>query len=319
MNIPSDDLNIAAQILSKGSGNASAEEAPPAEAKPETEPPQEEPATEEPKKEPEASPDDKSNDRLSKSWAAISKRESQVRQALRDIESKTSELQGMQSELLELRRLRDSIKSDPVSFMDQHYGPDWYSKATQRFINDPKGAPSSDERIAALEAKLEATVKDRDKWLEEQWEKRERAKAEVDKGQQQAAQYLEEAKRLIDTDDRFEVTRNTKNYMGIIEELVAGYYQQHGVLLSQEEAATLVEEELLEDTKTRLKANKLRSVLSEITEPEKKTKKHDGSPKTLTDKLSGASSSNGQREETLTERMHAAAKLLVQMNRQERA
>lgn len=273
----------------------SAEEAPaPEAATPET-PPQ--PVVADAAKAPETPPDPHApppeiDKRLSMSWQAISKRESALREQKTALDATAAEVKAAQTELAELRQLRAALKQDPVAVLDQHADKDWYQKATKRFIADPQGGMPADERIAQLEARLAKTDEDRDAWFEKRYEERRAKEGEAQKYQQQADDYTGTLRKLVDTDDRFEYTRLAPNGVDAVIELVNSHLRESNVLLSPEDAATLVEEELEKQYAAVAKAKKFNAAATAIAATNKQkstsTQKAPSGPTTLTDNLSAS-------------------------------
>lgn len=249
--------------------------------------------------------------KLAKSWAQISKKEASLRNREREVEERLASLERGSQELSELRSMRDSLKSDPVSFMQKHGGDGWYETATKRYLENPQtGEAPADERIARLELQLQKEREDRDKWLEDKLNSYRQKDYEQNQVYQQEQRYLTNAQELIDSDDRFELCRARTNIKSEIKELVEGYYAQHKTLLSTEEAATLIEQELENEAKSYASTRKMKTLLGlKLDQPS--SKDHDAtsrSPKTLSNQLSAVG--GGREPQTDDERISAAARMV---------
>lgn len=253
-------------------------------------------------------------DKLSKSWASISKKESDVRRQLKEIETQRATLDQAKAELEELRQLKMALATDPIPALDKHAGRDWYQKATERFVKDSSGQMPVEEKLARLEAQLERERTEKTKWFEDEWDKKTKQQQQATQYEQQASGYLTEMQKLIETDDRFELTRTTPNGSQAVIELVNGHLEKTGVLLSQEEAVTLVEEELEKQALAMLAAHKLRAKIAEIKHVKQSSPKANSGPKTLTDQLSA--SGTPAYPQNQHERIAEAAKLYRRLRSQ---
>ena len=291
-------------------------DAPPQETETPPATPQSQVATPEPPKADEPPPDPQEQ-RLSKSWAAISKREAAIRNESRAIEEQRAALSAAQAELVELRKLRENLVADPVAVLDAHAGKDWYQKATQRFIESPTGSATPDSRIAQLEKALDDERKGRDEWFDKQWQARETKRSELTSAQQQAEQYTSKLRQLVETDDRFELTRITPNGIQAVIDIVNAHLQQSKVLLEPEDAATLIEEELEKQYQALSGAKKI-AIAAKPAQKQDATqtapKAPSGPPKTLTDNMSA--SGTPAHQQTEAEEIREAAKLYRRLLRE---
>lgn len=209
---------------------------------------------------PEPEPEPEPTDRLSKSWAAIAKREARLREQQKEFAEHRRMMEQQAKEIEELRGLKgvlETLREDPIAVLDKLGPKDWYEKATKRFLADPSGRPSPQDEVAKIKAQLAKEREDREKWFEEKWQSRIQDYEQQRTGQQQAQQYTNELNNLVATDDRFELTRTTAGAIEAVLEVTSGYLKEYGKLLSPEEAATLVENELEEQAEKLHQTKKL--------------------------------------------------------------
>lgn len=246
-----------------------------------------------------ATPEEEPKDRLSKSWAAISKKEAFIRKALAEIKETKSQLELSTKEIDELRQLKRALQEDPVKVLDNVAGKDWYEKATQRFLQDSSGKLSAEEKIQHLEKKIELEREEREKWFKSRWDEEEKKYRQQAEYQSKANEYVNELTKVISAGDDFELTRSTDGGVEAVLEVVNGYLQKTGKLLSPTEAATLVEKELELEAEKLLKSQKLRQKLSTFSQPTKKSS--GGSMKSISNDMTMATPQTLSRGEELEE------------------
>jgi hypothetical protein len=138
----------------------------------------------------------------------------------------------------------DRFKTDPIGVLNE-LGIS-YDDLTQAFLDNSQ---PQDQRIVSHIQKLEAEIKA----LKGQTEEREKQTVESQQKQYAAAlqQLTRDTKALVETDPSFELIKATDSVKDVVE-LIEKEFNENGNLLSVQDAAKLVEEELLEQETKRL-------------------------------------------------------------------
>ncbi len=154
---------------------------------------------------------------------------------------------------------KSRIKSDPLSVMTEEGVT--YDELTQAILN-PQA--KQDPRVLAEIEKLRAEVKEARAYQEKA---KEESVAQQKQAYNQAVnQIRNEAKQLIASDPSFEMIKETRS-IGDVVDLIEKTYNEDGILLSVEEAATQVEEYLATQAVRLARINKIRSQLQEVQKP----------------------------------------------------
>lgn len=239
------------------------------------------------------------NDRLSKSWEMISKKESQIREQNKLIKEKMIELENREKELNNSLLLAKKAKESPFEYMEEVNGKDWYQKATNRFLNEdnPKTLSIEDtiielkNTISNMENNFKEQLK---KQLDEELSKKEKQYTEQNNFRIRAEAYMTELNDLIEKDERFGLVRkldpNRELITGLINDYGQKYHDKDGnpIWINAEEAAILCEQELEERF---IKPLRGLPKISKLLEPQKdvvngSAKESKPETKTLTNQLS---------------------------------
>lgn len=181
---------------------------------------------------------------------------------------------------------KSRIKADPLSVMTEEGVT--YDELTQAILNPQS---KQDPRIIAEIEKLRAEVKEARDY---QAKAKEESVAQQKQAYNQAVnQIRNEAKQLIATDPTFEMIKETRS-VGDVVELIEKTYNEDGILLSVEEAATQVEEYLTTQAVKLARTNKIRSQLHEVQKPAQQQQvagnKQSTGMKTLTNSVNASKS-----------------------------
>lgn len=133
---------------------------------------------------------------------------------------------------------KDRLKNDPLAvFAEAGLS---YDDITQQILTQQPRDPRTEAHIARLEAKLAA--------LEEANTTSQKTYQEQQQSQYQAAvkQIQTDARKLVHTDPNFETIKATGSVKDVVE-LITQTYEKDGILLTVEEAATQVEDYLVEE------------------------------------------------------------------------
>lgn len=230
-------------------------------------------------------------ERLAKSWANISRKEAQLRTQQQQFKEQMSQMETQRKELQETLARVEGAKKDPIGYLDKELGRKWYQDATERFINDGvSGKPTTEQQVAMLQQQITEEREAREKWFEERWKSKESERDQQKSNEAQAHRYMSDVESLVKSDDRFELTRLSPDGVDAVRELVVGYLKEHNQLLTPEQAATLVEQELEARADALFKAQKLRAKYQAT-----KTEPPEAKPrsKTLTTNLASNGTSAG--------------------------
>lgn len=211
---------------------------------------------------------------LSPRFAALAKKERALAEMQKQLKA---EREGLAKEREEYKTKfidRDSVLKNPVRFALENGFT--YDKLAELVMT---GAQDPDPMVERLEQKLnkfEETLAEKEKRERESEQKRyEQAKEEIRR----------QAKLLVDGNDSYETIRETGNTEAIVS-LIEATYQEEGRVMPVEEAAKLIEEQLLEEALTYAKVKKFRERLTaqeqktEATQPTaQKTQAQDQKPK----------------------------------------
>lgn len=206
-------------------------------------------------------------DPLSKQYAALAKRERQIRfkqqQAEQSLRAKEQEIAAREAALSAKDQEYKSgyiskaqFLKDPVSVMAETGLS--YEQLTEQFINQGQRNPYVDNTIKALEDKIAR--------LEAGREEDKTAQAASQEQSYKAAlnQIRMDTKALVNADSSFEAIRATNSISDVVD-LIEQTYKHEGVLLSVEEAAQQVEDYLLEEA---LKLTKLEKIKKRLAIPD---------------------------------------------------
>lgn len=267
--------------------------------------------------------DDKTIDKLSKSWASLTKREGSLVARERAASERESSVKQLEQKYQEAIAKLDAFQKDPIGFMNSNAGNDWYAKATERFYQSPDGKMSADERVAALEKQLQDELSNRDKHIQEaikSWQEKSQKEQEE---RTTVERYMSVVDDIVDKDDRFELTRSHPNGKRYVKDLIEKWYQQHNEVLTQERAASMIETELEKELEQLSATKKAKSKIGAVatpsqkatTQPPKQERPTEDGPKTLTSELNRMPT---RWEASSRDDVKEAAKLLRRLREQNR-
>jgi hypothetical protein len=240
-------------------------------SKPQTPVPQveaEKPVTPEPEK-PEVKKEDEP---LSVRFAALTKREKMIQEREKALKDQEAKFKSFELNKENVRKSpKEALESVGMTFED-------FTKAYLDQLDGKEHAPSVDEKIQELYAKIEAKEK-----AEKEREEQAKKDAEV----QAIEDFKAQVKDFIAADkDKYELI----NESGLFDEVynvIEEYFNETGEILSKEKAAEHVENHLYEEGQKLLKAKKF---APKTPEPTKKSTESTGFTTTLTNKQSAGAS-----------------------------
>lgn len=197
-------------------------------------------------------------DQFSKRFAALSRREKEF-QTERDnfkaeIEKQKRELEELKAKYSGYEELDSRLNSDPLGFLEEK---GWgYEKLTERALGlEEEKANALDPRIQSEIDALKAELKKRDDAEEERRirEENERQQKDIDNN---LNQYRAEISKVLDhSSEKYELIKEFEQQEEVLN-LAIEYYKQYQKVLSPEEAADMIEEELDKQRQRFLKTSK---------------------------------------------------------------
>ena len=153
---------------------------------------------------------------------------------------------------------KDILKQDPLSVLAEAGVS--YDELTQQILNQQPTNPRTEAAMSRLEAKI--------RQLEEQAEQGRKSAAEQQTQAYQAAvkQIRTDVDALIKSDPAFETIKATRSSKDVVD-LIEQVYQKDGVLLTVEEAATQVEDYLMEEAMKITRIDKIKKKLGLAAQP----------------------------------------------------
>lgn len=230
-------------------------------------------------------------DKFSSKFAALSRREKQLRELQRQIKSERDEFdrlrQEREQEFSKYKELPNRIKQNPLEFL-QEYGVS-YEDITNLALNDGKPTTAMELKRMREEILNELNA-----------EKEERAKLEKrleeEKYQSVINNYMNEIEDYINKNEQYELIRaNSNEGISTVYDVIKEHYERtleetgKGEVMSTEDAANLVEEYLEQEaqkflsikklgfTKAQIEEAQKQEAVKSAQEPEKKSEKREGS------------------------------------------
>ncbi len=185
---------------------------------------------------------------LSARFAALARREKRAR----EVEAR---LKAQQEQYQQWEHARKAAKTNPIAFMEQNGLS--YKEITDYLLND--NAPTPEQRVKALEEKLEQDRADRE--AAEQG----RREAEINRTIETAKANIEEY--VLSQGEAYELIQANGAYDTVFE-VIQAYWNRTGEMLPVDTAAKYVEEHLEEQARKLLSLKKLAPKAAEAAVPE---------------------------------------------------
>lgn len=171
-------------------------------------------------------------DQISSKFAALARKERQLRQQTAEFQAKQAELIKYQEEATQAKAYRERLKSHPLDVLNEEGIT--YDQLVQRAVNMQNANPE----VTALQKQVSA--------LEESLKRQSEESQSAIKAQREQAekQISMDVKSLISSDSAYETVKD----MGAEEavtQLITATYDEEGILLKVDEAAKQVEEYLI--------------------------------------------------------------------------
>ncbi len=270
--------------------------------------PQEAPAVEPPK--PEVMPD-----KFASKFAALTRKEKELRQREQAIVAKLAEAEKRAKELEERaskeKSLEDMIKENPLRALREKYGYD-FDKLAEMQLNDenPTADMKLDRRAKELEEKTLSRIEQLEKQIAEKEEQAKKAQYEAITKQfkqeisKEISSNPEVYELILANEAENEVFDLIETYYNQTAEYQDGVMVKEGIILTVQDAAKHVEDHYEEEAKRILKLKKF----NKQTSPEEQEKKV--AAPTLSNDLASESPKNGSKFMSDEESKREAAKLI---------
>lgn len=203
------------------------------------------------------------NDEFSSKFAALSRKEKQIREQETALQQKLQEIEARQSEIEEkygkYSNLDERIRNNPMELLQEN-GIDF--ETLTKMIIENEGKPTPEMEIKRLREEMDNKYM---KQLED-------LKAELaEKEQQKEEKYYDEVVENYKNELNEFIEQNAEQYeliklndaSDLVYQVVEEHYNETGRVLSNEEASEHVENYLLEEAKKHLNVNKIKSLLGQ--------------------------------------------------------
>lgn len=229
-------------------------------------------------------------DALSSQYAILARRERAIRANTQKLNAEReafkaeraaleARLAALESDISSKYVSKDKLTQDPFNTLSEHGVS--YETITNQILNQPS---AEEQRMRRIEMQAE----ERFKKLQDEQDNIKKSLEQKEQQDYQAAisQIRSEAKRLIQNDPAFETIKETKSTEDVVR-LITEVFEKDGELMSVDEAAALVEEELVSSILNTVKINKIQQKLKpaqaapKAAEPAKASQQP-GSMRTLT-------------------------------------
>lgn len=184
---------------------------------------------------------------LSPQYAALARKERALRTQEKELQAREASFKSQETEFQASREFKERLKQNPLDVLNE-LGIT-YDQLVEAAVNQPN------PEIKAVKSELQALKEAQAKQLEQSSA---REKAQRDSAIKQISH---DAKSLIDSDPAFETIKETGSLPDVVD-LIVKTFDESGELLTVEDAAKLIEEELFEEA---IKIANLKKVKAKLT------------------------------------------------------
>lgn len=260
-------------------------------------------------------PEKKPLDRFAPKFAALSRKEKEVKAQEMSIKAERAEVARLRAEIdaqrAEIEKEKGSwkskLKENPFEALKEEGLS--YESLTEMALND--GNPTVEMQMKRFREELEskfskeleqvkATLEAKDTEAEER--QKQEAQAHYDRA---VSEFKEQLRTRISGDDNFELI-NSYGQHDLVYEVMEAYFEHHNKTMDPIEAAKAVEQELEQEAQKVLKAKKFQPKAAANTPPSEKPKQQ----ATLTNNNASELPANGTKQLSNEESLREAAKLL---------
>lgn len=250
----------------------------------------------------------KSEDKFASKFAALSRKEKQIRQQEQQFQAMKKELETLKAKQDEDAKpylsLKDKIQKDPLSALAE-LGLS-YEDLTKKFVLREPETPEQKTMsvVESLKAEIESLKSERQKEKEESQKTQEELKRKTEERAKQ--NYLEHLTKYVNDSSEYELIK-ANDAVEMVYDVMDQVYTETGKVPSEKEAADHVEAYLLEEVKKLSGLKKVKGLLQPTTaapEPEKTASA------TLSNNLAQQVPSSGDRLQSDDESKRMMANLL---------
>jgi GTPase SAR1 family protein len=213
------------------------------------------------------------DDKFSSRFAALSRKEKDIRSRERDLEDKIAQFEARMQELEQSQApqveekepeipLEYKLKKNPLEALSE-LGLT-YEKLTELALNDGKLTP--DMQMQLMREEIEKDYKSKFDELQNKLLEKEKQEEEA-KYETAINQFKSEINDFVDGSEEYELIQANDAY-DLVYDVIEEYYQENGRILDKKEAADQVEQFLEEEAQKLFeKSNKLKSRLTGVSKP----------------------------------------------------
>lgn len=236
-------------------------------------------------------------DKFAQKFAALSRKEREIRQRETSLKAREQEIEVRLAKAAEIEALPSKVKESPLEALER-LGVT-YDQLTELILQQGQEKPE-DKKLAEIERKIA------------DYEKRER-EAVVQRQEQARQSYLAELSAFCKSSDKYELIQ-ANSAVPVVYQVVEEHYNKTGEILTNEQAADLVESHLEEEAAKLLKLNKIKAKLAppaaQPTAPVANQSTAKTNSTTLTNSLQSTSPTREPRKLTDEEALEEAARLI---------
>lgn len=250
------------------------------------------------------------DEKLASKFAALSRKEKQIREQRRELDARDQRLKALETELNKMKAERESqdselkskLKSGGLKALRDEVGLT-YEQLTEQALNDEN--PTPQQMMQRLREELKSEYSEQISALRKELED-EKARKQQDAEESAKNAYKSELKDFISKNEKYELTQTNEAY-DLAYDVAEQYYAQTGKVLSYEEAANYVEEHLEEQANKILELKKIKAKLGAA---QPKVEAKTATTATLSNSMSAELPVNGSRTLSKEESLREAAKLI---------
>jgi len=208
-------------------------------------------------------------DQFSSKFAALSRKEKEIRQREAELEARLKEIEDRNSKLEEeygkYKTLPERLKNQPLDVLAEE-GVDFDTLIKMVLEND--GKPTTEMQIQQLKDEMQNKYMKELENLRTELEEKEKA-AEEQRYNEVIEDYKYELNEFIDQNSETYELIKLNDAADLVYQVVEEHYNENGRVLSNEEACEHVENYLLDEAKKHLNVNKIKSLLNPEPAPQK--------------------------------------------------
>lgn len=270
----------------------------------------------------EPTPEPAKPDQFGAKFAALSRKEKQIRDARKQFEAEraawAAEKATAEAETAKYKSLPERMKKEPLKVMEEHGLT--FQQLAEMMLND--GKPTTDMVMSERDEKIQKQLKD----LQDKIEAKEKAETER-KYEETLQNFVADLTEFVNTNEEYELIQ-ANDGVQLVYQVIEDYYNEqlqtyideHGedpdaetrktFILSNKDACNAVEEHLLSEAKKHLELKKIKKLTQPTTPPAEATAPKKTAAPTLSNAQAAQAPSKGQRKLSDEESRREAAKLI---------